>query len=299
MEYPAKILLFGEYGIILNSMALAMPYSRFSGKFAFIGETQNNNSDTATKSNESLKRLLSYLHSAHLQNVNLIRFENELNDGLFFDSTIPVGSGLGSSGAVTAAVYDRYVTNTHSNEYQLIKKELAEIETCFHGFSSGFDPLISLLKQPVLIENPQSVITDVDLTRFFNTYTIYLINTHSQGNTNKLVSHFIEQYRLPDFKEIIDRQYIPLVNRTIETIISPDFKSLENSLSAYSEFQLTHFEKMIPQEMKIYFRHGIESGDFHLKLCGSGGGGYILGIAHDNKKADAYFNLNHLDYTVV
>jgi len=29
--------------------------------------------------------------------------------------------------------------------------------------------------------------------------------------------------------------------------------------------------------------HGIESGDFYLKLCGAGGGGYLLGFAHNRK----------------
>ena len=33
------------------------------------------------------------------------------------------------------------------------------------------------------------------------------------------------------------------------------------------------------------WRNGIESNDYYLKLCGSGGGGYILGFTKDFNKA--------------
>ena len=56
---------------------------------------------------------------------------------------------------------------------------------------------------------------------------------------------------------------------------------------------------MIPLTMRKYFKYGIERGDFYLKLCGSGGGGYILGLARDCQRAASYFNLNHLEYMVV
>lgn len=49
----------------------------------------------------------------------------------------------------------------------------------------------------------------------------------------------------------------------------------------------------------VYFEHGIDSSDFHLKICGSGGGGYIPGFVRDQLVAETYFNLNHLDWTVV
>jgi len=297
MNYPAKILLFGEYGIILNSMALAIPYLRFSGQFRLPATI----TDTKAESNGELKKLLVFLKSDKdkFNFIHLERFEDEINRGLYFDSSVPIGSGLGSSGTLSAAIYERYLVQTNQNDYQLIKTELGAIETCFHGKSSGFDPLISLLKKPVLMDSKSSIITDFDLSPFFRNYTVFLINTHSIGNTGALVHHFMEAYNHPEFKKYIDNEYIPIINQVIEAVLMSDFGSFDELMVRYSKFQLSHFEAMIPQSIRKYFEHGIETGNFQLKLCGSGGGGYILGIARDRLKAESYFNLNHLDWMVV
>jgi len=301
MDFPAKILLFGEYGIILNSMALAIPYPRFSGHFKFSDPITDNHPKSEVESNDELIKLLTYLKTNYtrFQFINLEHFECEVNQGLYFASSIPFGSGLGSSGALTAAIYERYLIHSQHDEFQSIKTDLADIETYFHGKSSGFDPLVSLLNKPLLMEGQSSVISDIDLTAFFNTYTLFLINSHLKGNTGTLVNQFMENYQNPDFKKSIDNEYIPLINQSIEAVTTSDFKSFDSLITQYSEFQLTHFEAMIQPEMKIYIEHGYTSKDFSLKLCGSGGGGYILGITRNRIKTESYFYLNHIEYMVV
>lgn len=42
---------------------------------------------------------------------------------------------------------------------------------------------------------------------------------------------------------------------------------------------------MIPKQFHQIWKEGIESGAYYLKLCGSGGGGYILGFTQDIDKA--------------
>ena len=301
MSYPAKILLFGEYGIILNSMALAIPYPRFSGQFRWTNSSTENPLLTVLESNKELKNLSAYLKNVagKFQFLDLNLFEDELNRGLHFDSSIPIGSGLGSSGALSAAIYDRYVILRSLNDYQLFKTELGAIESFFHGKSSGFDPLISFLKRSVMIDNQSSVITGIDLAPLFNNYTLFLVNTNAKGDTGALVSYFLENYKNHDFKNSIDNEYIPLVNEVIGSVINNDFDSFDELIGRYSEFQLTHFVAMVPVNLRKHFEHGIGSGDFYLKLCGSGGGGYMLGLAPDRLKAESYFNLNHLEYMVV
>ena len=36
------------------------------------------------------------------------RLDADLEKGMYFDSSIPMGYGVGSSGAIVAAIYDRY-----------------------------------------------------------------------------------------------------------------------------------------------------------------------------------------------
>jgi mevalonate kinase len=297
MDYPAKILLFGEYGIILDSMALSVPYERFSGQIRI----SNKLSSIEFESNYEIKKLLSYfkVDLSRFQFINIGLLEEEINQGLYFDSSIQYGSGLGSSGALTAAIYERYLFKTLQNDYQKMRMDLAVIESHFHGKSSGLDPLVSLLNKPLLIEAQSSVISVIDLSAFLNSYTIFLINTHSTGNTGALVNEFMERRQNKEFRNNIDNEYIPIINQTIGAVINSDFISFDHLISKYSLFQLSHFTAMIPKSMRSFFGYGIESGEYYLKLCGSGGGGYILGIARNRLKAEAYFNLNHLEYMVV
>ena len=59
-SFNSKILLFGEYGIIQNSMGLSIPYDSFKGNLAYKGEGQPSPNAT-TESNASLHRFADYL----------------------------------------------------------------------------------------------------------------------------------------------------------------------------------------------------------------------------------------------
>jgi len=301
MDFPAKILLFGEYGILLGSKALAIPYPCCSGRFGFIDASPDSLSEREKESNSELKRLLNFFNknSSSFRHLDLERLEKEINRGIFFDSSIPAGFGLGSSGALTAALYDRYRIDYQTNEHQEIKVHLAAIETCFHGISSGIDPLTSFLKRPVLLDNSNAQVTAIDLSPFSNTYTLFLLNSQARGNTGNLVRHFMEKYLHPDFKEKIDNEYIPVINQTIDAVSAGDFGSFEMLIARYSLFQFTNFQKMVPKAMRKHFEYGTRSGDFYLKLCGSGGGGNMLAISRNRLKAENYFKLNHFDYNIV
>ena len=71
--YYAKILLFGEYGIIEDSMGLSIPYTFFKGKFEFSSEFN----EEQKSSNKSIAKFVAHLkemnHSkafwAHVENL--------------------------------------------------------------------------------------------------------------------------------------------------------------------------------------------------------------------------------------
>ncbi|MEK9782649.1 MAG: mevalonate kinase, partial [Flavobacteriales bacterium] len=138
--FYAKILLFGEYGIIKDSKGLSIPYNYYRGALQFSSTF----TPVQKESNENLQRYFEYLKTVptSLVTFDLNRFEKDLNDGLYFDSSIPQGYGVGSSGALVASVYERYaqekitvLENLTKDKLQQLKAIFATMESFFHGKS--------------------------------------------------------------------------------------------------------------------------------------------------------------------
>ena len=43
-----------------------------------------------------------------------------------------------------------------------------------------------------------------------------------------------------------------------------------------SQIQFEYFDDYIPAEVKSIWLQGLQSDEYYLKLCGSGGGGYLI-----------------------
>jgi mevalonate kinase len=93
--------------------------------------------------------------------LDIEQFKQDIANGMFFDSNIPQGYGVGSSGALVAAIFERYSFSKHNPEniskedLKNIKSVFGEMESYFHGKSSGMDPLICYMNLPILIENKE------------------------------------------------------------------------------------------------------------------------------------------------
>ncbi len=107
--FYSKILLFGEYGIIKDSKGLSIPYNFYNGAL----KRDENPSKEAQNSNESLKRFATYLSGLDkdLVSFDIDTLQNDVHNGMYFDSSIPSGYGVGSSGALLAAIYDKYASD--------------------------------------------------------------------------------------------------------------------------------------------------------------------------------------------
>jgi mevalonate kinase len=160
--------------------------------------------------------------------------------------------------------------------------------------------LIPLLNRPLLINPEPAGITVVNPAKFLNSCTLFLIDSRTTGKTSNLVAGFLAQYReQAGFRQAVDGAFIPTVNGIIESVLTADFKAFDPLMARYSEFQLDRLPHLIPTGMRKYFVRGIETGEFFLKICGSGGGGFMLGFSRDRVKAENYFKENHLDYFIV
>ena len=84
--FYSKILLFGEYGIIKDSKGLSIPYNFYNGAL----KLDENPSEDAKQSNESLKRFVAYLKDlvADLVVFDFDELQSDVDSGMYFDSSI-------------------------------------------------------------------------------------------------------------------------------------------------------------------------------------------------------------------
>jgi len=306
--FYGKVLLFGEYSILFNSKGLTIPYTHFTGQLSFINDDKYTDFDFAVQSNKQLKVFLGYMLELEAKaempcTMEFKSLARDIENGLYFESNIPQGYGIGSSGALVASIYDRYCTNKiEANEsisgldISRLREIFSILESLFHGKSSGIDPLNCYLQHPLLIHSREDIaITGVPRSKFESEGVIFLVDTGKTGKTGPLVNHFLEQMRFKEYENIFKTEYIPWVNQCISDLLSGNMRSFFESLIKVSTFQLKHFTNMIPENFMPAWQWGLDSGKFQLKLCGSGGGGFLLGFTTDYLSAKKYFSDQHLD----
>ena len=158
------------------------------------------------------------------------------------------------------------------------------MESHFHGASSGVDPLISYLNSPILIKN-KNELGPVMLPKFpKGPGGIFLLNTKRSRKTEPLVNLFLEKTSNERFNKICEDELIPITNACIDNFLKADTDSLLGNFKKLSEFQLEHLSPMIPKLYRDLWGQGITSDEFSLKLCGAGGGGFLMGITSDFRK---------------
>ncbi len=281
--YPSKILLFGEYTIIDGSNALAIPFKRFKSRWNF--DTQ--------KDNNEFVPFIEYLMNIDWKKYNTFfnqeKLFTDLKRGLYFDSNIPVGYGAGSSGSITAALFDSYFKKNDLNIYQ-IKNILSLIEGFFHGVSSGIDPMVSYLNKALkLIDKKEFELIDkVDVK--FNNYNFYLLDTKVKRETKIYVDIYNNKIKTKEFKEKTLPKMIFLNNNIISSFLISDEKICFSLLNEISSLQYKHFKKMIIPSIEKLWIESLGSEDFSIKLCGAGGGGFYLLMIKKEFETNLLFN---------
>ena len=302
--FYSKILLFGEYGIIKDSKGLSIPYNFYNGALKIDSDL----SEVQQKSNNNLKRFANYLAELQTSNPNLVQFNleeltNDIEAGMYFDSSIPQGYGVGSSGALVAAIYDKYAKNkitvleNLSREKLLKLKEIfGQMESFFHGKSSGLDPLNSYLSLPILINSKDNIeAAGIPSQSKEGKGAVFLLDSGMVSETAPLVNLFMENLKQEGFRKMLKDKFVKHTDACVEDFMKGDVKSLFPNIKQLSHVVLDNFKPMIPKQFHNLWKEGIDTGAYYLKLCGSGGGGYILGFTEDIDKARTALKNHNLE----
>ena len=248
--FYSKILLFVEYGIIEDSKGLSIPYNFFNGALKFSkAETKD-----SKKSNKILIQFHKYLSGIHDLNLDLNKFENELKEGIYFDSSIPQGYGVGSSGAIVAAVYDKYALNKIKISENLNRNKLVDLrnifskmESFFHGKSSGLDPLNSYLSIPILIESKNKIdLTGIPFEKVNGEGAIFLLDSGQMGSTATMVEIFMKKMKDEGFRKMLNAKFIKYTNSCVDSFLKGDLKNLFKNTKILSGIVFENFKPMIP-----------------------------------------------------
>ena len=288
--FYAKILLFGEYGIIKDSKGLAIPFNAYRGAL----KSASNLNGEAQKSNSNLLNFYAYLSELNHDNLSfrLDELKADLENGMYFDSSIPQGYGVGSSGALVASIYDKYANNKITvlenltrDKLLSLKETFSLMESFFHGKSSGLDPLNSYLSLPILINSKTNIEPAGIPSQKEGKGAVFLLDSEMIGETEPMVNIFMNKMKNEGFRKMLNEEFVTYTDACIEDFLHGNVKSLFGNVKQLSKIVLKNFKPMIPTAFHKVWENGINTNDYYLKLCGSGGGGYILGFTEDYEKA--------------
>ena len=269
-NFYSKVLLFGEYGIISNSNALSIPFKEFYGflkKSTILNQEQKD-------SNDKLIELYHYISDNNIINavIDIQSLKNDLELGLHFESSIPVASGVGSSGALVSSIFYRYLrTDIKDLSLEEIKHLLSIIESKFHGQSSGLDPLVSFYNKSIFLSNKKiKLIDDID----YRNCKIYIIDSKINASTKEMIQIFNNKMKDKNFSNFFNTVFINKTNVCIDNLLN-NSSSFQNSIKELSEITFKNFQEMIPSQIKEKWEYGLKTNSYFMKLCGSGGGGFF------------------------
>lgn len=278
-RYPAKIILFGEQTVLHGSDALAIPFSQFFGFWSF-----------GTTKNDEMHLLKQLLSKTNFTWFDYQQFNEDVHKNLFFKSTIPYSSGLGSSGAISAALYKRFALHNKNLSIAVLKERLAALESMFHGKSSGVDPIISYTNQGVKIKK-DGLFSIPDFQSMFR--HVYILNSGVPRSALHYIQLFTNKMKDDDFKDTCFNDCILPVNDIINTAtsIKSDKQNLLNNIKKISQFQFEHLPEFITSNIKPIWKSGLESNEFYMKLCGAGGGGFYLLFSKSTIRSKGFQNI--------
>lgn len=262
-HYSAKLLLAGEYAVIKSGKALGVPLPEYFAHWVLDSEPDESLMDWV--------QFLSQLPEANKW-FHLSSMRREVENGWQLHSNIPMGCGLGSSGAVVAAFWDRYSKDLILGPDQL-KKVFSMMESYFHGSSSGLDPLIIYSRRPVMVGHSQVSLLDKTIALGSPEYQIRLVDSGLPRKTQQWVSLFEKKMSEEEFSKAFYGNFLPSSSALVDAFISDlDGKIIREHWLRVSEFQKSNMAEFIPaalQEDWITANHA-------YKICGAGGGGYFL-----------------------
>jgi len=270
-RYPAKLLLLGEYSVLLGSKALAIPLRSHYLTWEKISFNEFNG---------ALIQFAKYLeiYSERFKYLNIPQLIKDFDSGWTLRGNIPTGYGIGSSGAVCAAILDKY--QYESADIEASHNQLIQMESYFHGKSSGLDPLVSFYDKPVLINGGKASLIDESYMNHLRNYKISLIDSGVKRKTEHFVNLFNEKLVNPEWKQKYIEEILPLNNALIDQYLKNETFDFVINWKKLSELSLHYYKEMIIPSIETNW-NSLYNKNNYIKINGAGGGGFYIFLSEN------------------
>lgn len=257
----------GEHTVLFGHPALALPWFGRTAKWTRKPEGTD----------EGMIRFGQFLetHEQLSEVIDISSYQAFAASGGYLDSNIPFGYGLGSSGSFCAAVLDRF-SNPDREDRVIVLARLRQLESFFHGQSSGLDPMISFYQKPIYLHSGEMEFPEVRHDGLFTEYPVCLIDSKIERNTQQLIQRFKQHMEQKSFRDQLVGPLVDANERLIQAFIEGHEAELRESWIAISRYSQQVFSEMIPTAINVFWKEGLMQGSHFCKLCGAGGGGLFL-----------------------
>jgi mevalonate kinase len=158
------------------------------------------------------------------------------------------------------------------------KNGFSQLESFFHGRSSGIDPLVCYINQPLLIVNNDMVTTVVAPMYIDPECALFLLDTHIEREASVLIQWFMQQADNEGFKQRCQTELVQYNNLAINAFLEGHWPNLMKATTQISQYQYDYLKPLIPTDYHDIWQKCLQSEHTKLKICGAGGGGFILGV---------------------
>ena len=154
------------------------------------------------------------------------------------------------------------------------------MESYYHGESSGID-LKLLFRIPILIKSQNEIQITKCRKKKHGIRGIFILDSGNSSDTSSMVALFLKKMEDENFNYMMKNQFIKYSKTCINEFLNGNINSMFNSTKILSEITLKNFQPMIPNKLIKLWDEGIRTKNYFFKLCGSGGGGFLLGFTFD------------------
>lgn len=273
----SKFIVAGEHAVLRGNDALALPLQSRTLQFNYQTNAKpyqvTFNGEKNIKLQQSFDELISMaLQAAHQPQL-------KISGNFAISSNIPVGSGLGSSAAISLALGSWFLQQQLISQSQLFDFA-RRLENLFHGESTGLDIAVAMHNKPILfnIHKPIVAITPQWQPNWYLSYSGEAANTamciHQVKN---LWQHHAQQAKLIDEKM---QAAVQQAKSALEKSATPGQVELINAIkqaqSCFEDWQLQ--TELCKNHIESLYQAGAQA----VKLTGSGLGGYVLSLWQPN-----------------